>query len=272
MTQAARDERDRDIAPSDLTLTSAPEADPTDLAYYTREQVGPGSEDVQWTPILDPTEIAAIQGAVAQGIDPPYEVWVDQAPAALGPGDPTLTPAEEAPAVYAWEQTGPAVGEGQLYEVTDPVVLTAYEEAHPAQGAVEIANPADYYEAAAVPSPEIAPEPILYGAQIDALAYVGAPWLAVEETGDSFALGRYEAPSLERDTIGWEPVRVGDGPDDGPTGNAYPDAAAAYQAAIAYNGADLAGPPLDLAPSPDLAPGAALDRDLTPALTLDLIF
>jgi len=167
MTNAARD--DREIAPDDMTLAGgpeglarAPEGDPTDLTYYTREQVGPGPEDVQWTPLVDPAEIAAIQGAVAQGIDPPYKVWVDQAPAALGPGDPAAlgpgdplpTPAEEGPAIYAWEQTGPAVGEGQLYEVTDPVVIAAYEEAHPAQGAVEIANPAEYYEAAAAPSQE----------------------------------------------------------------------------------------------------------------------
>ncbi len=163
MTNAARD--DREIAPYDMTpagapegLALAPEADPTDPTYDTREQVGPGPEDVQWTPIVDPAEIAAIQGALAQGIDPPYEVWADQSPAALGPGDPLPTPAEEGPAIYAWEQTGPAVGEGQLYEVTDPVVIAAYEEAHPAQGAVEIANPAEYYEAAAVPSQEPVPD------------------------------------------------------------------------------------------------------------------
>jgi len=41
--------------------------------------------------------------------------------------------------------------------VTDPVVIAAYEETHPTQGAVDIANPADYYEAAAVPSQELAP-------------------------------------------------------------------------------------------------------------------
>ncbi len=161
MTHAARDDRDRDSAPYDLTLPSAPETDPTDamdLTYYTRAQVGPGPEDVQWTPIVDPAAIAAIQETLVQGIDPPYEVWVDPAPAALGPGDPTLTPAEEAPALYAWEQTGPTVGEGHLYEVTDPVVIAAYEEAHPAQGAVEIANPADYYEAATVPAPEQTPD------------------------------------------------------------------------------------------------------------------
>ena len=60
--------------------------------------------------------------------------------------------------MYAWEQTGPAVGEGQLSEVTDPVVIAAYEEAHPVQGAIEIANPAAYYEAAAVPSQEPVPD------------------------------------------------------------------------------------------------------------------
>jgi len=166
MTQTARDAREREIAPDDGTLTGAgpegpaliPETDLTDLTYYTRAQVGPGPEDVQWTPLTDPAEIAAIEGAVAQGIDPPYEVWVDQAPAALGPGDPLPTPAEEGPALYAWEQTGPAVGEGQLYEVTDPVVIAAYEEEHPVQGAIEIANPAEYYEAAAVPSQEPVPD------------------------------------------------------------------------------------------------------------------
>jgi len=59
-------------------------------------------------------------------------------------------------------------------------------------------------------------------------------------------------------------VRVADGPDDGPTGNVYPDEATARQAAIAYNGADLAGLELTLDP----APVAARDRDLTPALDL----
>jgi len=179
MTNAARD--NRDIAPYDVTLTSGPEGQaltidtpPLDagsdqeVTYYTREPIGPGPEDVQWTPLVDPAEIAAIREAVAQGIDPPYEVWADQAPAALGPGDLTLTPtpAEEGPALYAWEQTGPAVGEGQIYEVTDPVVLVAYEEAHPAQGAIEIANPAEYYEAAAVPSQEPVPD-LTPGAALD---------------------------------------------------------------------------------------------------------
>jgi len=58
------------------------------------------------------------------------------------------------------------VGEGQLYEVTDPVVIAAYEEAHPAQGAVEIANPAEYDEAAAVPSQEPVPD-LAPGAALD---------------------------------------------------------------------------------------------------------
>ncbi len=261
MTQAARDERERGLTPE------ANPTDATDLTYYTREQVGPGPEDVRWTPIVDPAEVAAIQGSLAQGIDPPYEVWADAAPAALAPAD--LAPADDTPTVYAWEQTGPAVGEGQLYEVSDPVVVAAYTEGHPEPSGIEIANPAAYYEAAAVPSQaqEIAPEPFLYGAQIDALAYVGATWLAVEETGDGVALGRYTAPSLKGDPIGWEPLRVGDGPDDGPAGNAYPDAAAAYQSAIASNGAALAAPPLDLIPAP-----VALDRDPTPGLNLDAIF
>jgi len=169
MTQAARDERD--IAPYDWTLAGGPEGpalaldtpppdpglDPSgqDVTYYTREPDGYGPDDYRWQPITDPAEIATIESALAQGIDPPYEVWVDQAPAALVPD--RLTPTAEGPTVYAWEQTGPAVGEGQLYEVTDPVVIAAYEEAHPAQGAVEIANPADYDEAAAVPSQELAP-------------------------------------------------------------------------------------------------------------------
>ncbi len=171
MTQAARDERD--IAPYDWTLADGPEGlalaldtpppDPgldqsgQEVMYYTREPDGYGPDDYRWQPITDPAEIATIEGALAQGIDPPYEVWVDQAPAALGPGD--LSPTEEGPAVYAWEQTGPAVGEGQLYVVTDSVVLAAYEEAHPlaqSQG-VEIANPADYYEAASAPSHTQAP-------------------------------------------------------------------------------------------------------------------
>jgi hypothetical protein len=166
MTHAARDERE--IAPYDRTLAGGPEGsalaldtiplDPSlaqgaqEVTYYTREPDGYGPDDYRWQPITDPAEIATIEGALAQGIDPPYEVWVDQAPAALGPGD--LSPTEEGPTVYAWEQTGSAVGEGQLYEVTDPVLLTAYAEAHPAPSGVEIANPADYDEAAAAPSQE----------------------------------------------------------------------------------------------------------------------
>jgi len=166
MTQTARD--DREIAPYDRTFAEGPEGpvlaldtlplDPgldgggQEATYYTQEQVGPGPEDIRWQPITDPAEIAAIEGALAQGSDPPYEVWVDGAPAVLTPGD--LTPLEEGPAVYAWEQTGPTAGEGQLYEITDPVVLAAYAEAHPAPSGIEIANPADYYEAASVPSQE----------------------------------------------------------------------------------------------------------------------
>jgi len=166
MTQTARDERD--IAPYDWTLTGSPEGpalaidtpppdpalDPSgpEVTYYTREPDGYGPDDFRWQPITDPAEIATIEGALAQGIAPPYEVWVDQASAALGPGD--LTPIDDVPSVYAWEQTGPAVGEGQLYEVTDPVVIAAYVEAHPEPSGVEIANPADYYEAAATPSQE----------------------------------------------------------------------------------------------------------------------
>jgi len=171
MTQTARDERERDSTPYDWTRDGDPEGleraidmrplapgldqGDREVTYYTREPDGYGPDDYRWQPIIDPAEIADITALLAQGIDPPYEVWVDQAPAALAPGD--LTPIEEGPTVYAWEQTGPAVGEGQFYEVTDPVVIAAYEEAHPAQGAVEIANPADYDEAAAVPSQELAP-------------------------------------------------------------------------------------------------------------------
>ncbi len=220
------------------------------VTYYTREPDGYGPDDFRWQPITDPVEIAAIEGALAQGIDPPYEVWMDQAPSALTPGD--LTPlGDAATASYAWEQTGPAVGDGQLYEVTDPVVTTAYAEAQPAPYGVEIVNIADYYEAL------VTPDLALYDARIDALAATGATWLEVESAGDGVALGRYAAGPIERDTNGWEPVRVGDGPDDGPLGNAYPDEATARQAAIAYNGADL-----------DPAPVAVPDRDLTPTLDL----
>jgi hypothetical protein len=172
MTNAARD--DREIALYDRTLADGPEGPALaidmrplapgldqgdrgeqEVTYYTREPDGYGPDDYRWQPIIDPAEIATIEAALAQGIDPPYEVWVDQAPAALAPGD--LSPAEEGPTVYAWEQTGPTVGEGQLYEVSDPVLLTAYAEAHPAPFGVEIANPADYYEAASAPSHEQTP-------------------------------------------------------------------------------------------------------------------
>ncbi len=172
MTQTARD--DREIALYDRTLADGPEGPALaidmrplapgldqgdrgeqEVTYYTREPDGYGPDDYRWQPITDPAEIATIEGALAQGIDPPYAVWVDQAPAALTPGD--LTPTEEGPTVYAWEQTGPAIGEGQLYEVTDPAIVTAYTEAHLAPSGIEIANPADYYEAAAVPSQEPAP-------------------------------------------------------------------------------------------------------------------
>ena len=270
MTDYSRD--DRLLTPFDGTLadggpdrpafapTTMETGDPA-VTYYTREPDGFGPDDVRWQEITDPAEIATIGGALARGIDPPYEVWVDQAPAALDLD--RLTPAEEGPTVYAWEQTGPTVGEGQLYEITDPVVLAAYEEARPAQGAVEIANPADYYEAASAADAARAIDPALYDARIEALVARGDTWLEVEHAGGAFALGRYDAGPLERDTNGWEPVRVGDGPDDR-TGNVYPDEATALQAAIAYNGADLAGLELTLDP----APVAALDRDLTPALDL----
>jgi len=281
MTQTARDERDR--APYDGTRTGGPEgpaftdeAPPLDPAldqgvtYYTREPDSFMPDDLRWQPLTDPAEIATIEAALARGIDPPYEVWMDQTPAALTPGD--LTPiGEEATTYYAWEQTGPQPGDGQLYEVTDPVVIAAYEEAHPAQGAVEIVNPAAYDDAAwaadaahatDAPSPATL-DPAVYDARIDALIATGATWLEVESVGDGFALGRYAAGPIERDTNGWEPVRVGDGPDDGFTRNVYPDEATARQVAITYNGADLAGTELTLDPAP-----VTVDRDLTPALDL----
>jgi len=163
MTHAARDERE--MTPYDWTLAGGPEGpafaidtpspDPgidqseQEVTYDTREPDGYGPDDFRWQPITDPVEIAAIEGALAQGIGLPYEVWVDQAPTALAPGD--LAAMEEGPPVYAWEQTGPAIGDGQLYEITDPVVIAADAEAHPEPSGIEIANPADYYEAAAVP-------------------------------------------------------------------------------------------------------------------------
>ncbi len=125
-------------------LTATETGDPA-VTYYTREPDGVGPDDFRWQAITDPAEIATIEGALARGIDPPYEVWVDQAPAALDPD--RLAPAEEGPTVYAWEQTGPAMGDGQLYEITDPVVIAAYE-AHPAQGGIEIITPADFYDTA----------------------------------------------------------------------------------------------------------------------------
>ncbi len=270
MTDYSRD--DRLLTPFDRTLagdgpegsafepTATETGDPT-VTYYTREPDGFGPDDFRWQAITDPAEIATIEGALARGIDQPYAVWVDQAPASRDPD--RLTPAEEGPTVYAWEQTGPAVGDGQLYEITDPVVIAAYEEAHPAQGGIQIITPADFYDTAWATDAARATDPALYDAQIDALVAKGDTWLEVEGTGDGITLGRYDAGPIERDTNGWEPVRVGDGPDDR-TGTVYPDEATARQAAIAYNGADLAGLELTLDP----APVAALDRDLTPALDL----
>ncbi len=270
MTDYSRD--DRLLTPFDATLadggpdrltfapTAAETGEPT-VTYYTREPDGFGPDDVRWQAITDPAEIADITALLARGVDPPYEVWVDRVPGALDPD--RLTPADDAPTVYAWEQTGPAVGEGQLYEITDPVLISAYEEAHPAQGAIEIITPADFYDTAWAADAARATDPALYDAQIEALVARGDTWLEVEGTGGGFTLGRYDAGPIERDTNGWEPVRVGDGPDDR-TGTVYPDEATARQAAIAYNGADLAGLELTLDP----APVAALDRDL--ALALDL--
>ena len=130
MTDYSRD--DRLLTPFDGTLADdgpdrqafAPTAtgDPA-VTYYTREPDGFGPDDYRWQAITDPAEIADITALLARGIDPPYEVWVDQAPAARDPG--RLTPAEEGTADYAWEKAGPAVGDGQLYEITDPVVIAA---------------------------------------------------------------------------------------------------------------------------------------------------
>ncbi len=248
---------DRTVVEPAATETGEPT-----VTYYTREPDGFGPDDYRWQSITDPAEIATIEGALTQGIDPPYEVWMDRVPAPLDPD--RLTPIDEGPTMYAWEQAGPAVGDGQLYEITDPVVIAAYEEAHPAQGAIEIITPADFYDAAWATDAARATDPALYDAQIEGLVARGDPWLEVEHAGGGFVLERYDAGPVERDTNGWEPVRAGNGPDDGPTGTVYPDEATARQAAIAYNGADLAGTELTLNP----APAAALDRDLTPALDL----
>ncbi len=194
MTQAARD--DRETALYARTLTDGPEGparaidtppDPgldqgaASYYYYTQEQVGPGPEDIQWTPITDPAEIAALDSALLRGNDPPYdlwvdyEVWADQSPAAHGQG--SYIPAQEMPlddlaptridqtAYYAWEQTGLQPGDGQRYDVTDPVVLAAYAEAHPEPSGVEITYPAASYEEALVPAPapsqDLAPDAAL---------------------------------------------------------------------------------------------------------------
>jgi len=272
MTNAARDERA--MAPYDWAHTSGPEgpvftdeAPPLDPALDqkvtcdTREPDSFIPDDLRWQPLTDPAEIATIEAALARGIDPPYEVWMDQAPAALAPGD--LTPiGEDATASYAWEQTGPAVGDGQLYEVTDPVVTTAYAEAQPEPHGVEIVNPADDYDAAWAADATTL-DPAVYDARIDALAATGATWLEVESVGSGFALGCYAAGPIERDTNGWEPVRIADGPDNSPSRNAYPDEATACHAAVAYNGADLAGIDVHRDPTP-----VTFDRDLTPALDL----
>jgi len=155
MTDYSRD--DRLLTPFDATLAdggpdrltfepTATETGEPAVTYYTREPDDFSPDDDRWQAITDPAETADITALLARGVDPPYEVWVDQAPAALDPN--RLTPAEEGTPVYAWEQTGPAVGDGQLYEITDPVVRAAYEEAHLAQGGIEIINPADFYDAA----------------------------------------------------------------------------------------------------------------------------
>jgi len=100
MTDYSRD--DRLLTPFDGTLADggpdrlvfAPTATATEdpaVTYYTREPDGFGPDDFRWQPITDPAEIADISALLARGIDPPYEVWVDQAPAALDPGH--LTPA-----------------------------------------------------------------------------------------------------------------------------------------------------------------------------------
>ncbi len=161
MTDYSRD--DRLLTPFDGTLADggpdrlvfAPTAmeteDPT-VTYYTREPDGFGPDDVRWQAITDPAEIATIEGALARGIDPPYDVWVDQAPAARDPGHLTPDVADQT-AYYAWEQTGPQPGDGQLYEVTDPVVIAAYAEAQPEPYGVEIVNPAAYDAAASAPEP-----------------------------------------------------------------------------------------------------------------------
>ncbi len=38
---------------------------------------------------------------------------------------------------YTWEQTGPTPEDGQVYEITDPVGIAQYDDAHPLQSGAE---------------------------------------------------------------------------------------------------------------------------------------
>ncbi len=38
---------------------------------------------------------------------------------------------------YTWEQTGPTPEDGQVYEITDPVGIAHYDDAHPLQSGAE---------------------------------------------------------------------------------------------------------------------------------------
>jgi len=235
MTHAARDERDRE-------RDRDPEADPRDVTYYTRDQLGPSPEDVRWTPITDPTEVAMIRGALVHGSDPPYEVWID--PASVFDGWEEVAAGTDPVRISPYPQE-PHV------EITDAPEVAYYMRGESELGWREVTDPATIAEIVAVW--RLTSDPVTLATEVEAR-------LAYDPVHDP------PRPSAADGAPKHYAIHA-TGPDRGDehfVEFADPRVLSSYETYLLTQDQPTLAP----GAAPDLAPSAAPERDLTPALDL----